>query len=82
MKLSQREDGTRVLDAQGYSDFMLQLTIGDFLNGMQPSEVAELIFDDPSSHEPIELALKMRGYKILENIAGGGVFRLKVKRGR
>lgn len=81
MKLSQREDGTRVLDAQGYSDYRLQLTVRNFLDKMQPGEVAELVFDDPDSHEPIELALKRRGYKILENIAGGGVFKLKVKRG-
>ncbi len=80
MKLSMREDGTRVLDAQGYSDYRLQIAVRNFLDIMKSGERAELVFDDLESHEPIELVLHSKGCEILEDIASGGVFRLKVKR--
>lgn len=82
MKLTEKEDGSRVLDLQGYSDYRLMLTIKNFIKKMEQGEVAEIVFDDPDSYEAIQLSLGMNGYTILEDVAGGGTYRIRLIRER
>ncbi len=82
MKLTEKEDGVKVLDLQGYSDYVLQLTINNFLKKMELGDEAEIVFDDPDSYEAIEIALRMQGYTILDNTAGDGTYRLRLRRKR
>jgi TusA-related sulfurtransferase len=80
MKLSRKEDGTLVADFQGLDGSRLQLTVTNFLEKLKKGERAEIIVDDPDTHEPILMALRKKGYGILQNTAEGGTFRIRVKK--
>ncbi len=80
MKLSRKEDGTLVADFQGLDGSRLQLTVRNFMEKLKTGEVAEIIVDDPDTHEPIVMALRERGCEIFQNTSDAGTFRIKFKK--
>jgi TusA-related sulfurtransferase len=80
MKLSRNDDGTLVADFQGLDGSRLQLTVANFLEKLKKGEVAEILMDDPDTHESIVIATREQGCRILQNKAEGGTFRIKFKK--
>ena len=80
MKLSRREDGTLVGDFQGLDGARLQLTVKSFLGKLKYGDAAEIVMDDPDTHEPVLMALREWGFEILKDNLNAGTFRIRVRR--
>jgi TusA-related sulfurtransferase len=68
------------LNIQGYSGTYLKLCIMNALKKMRYGEVLEVIFDDPEADETMKLAVAYKGYRILSESSGGGIFHLQIKK--
>jgi TusA-related sulfurtransferase len=68
------------LDVQGYDGIPLKLYIMNALKKIRYGGVLNVIFDDPESYEVVKMAVNYVGYRILDESAGGGVFKLRIKK--
>jgi TusA-related sulfurtransferase len=80
MNFLQRGIRNYELDVQGYDGAPLKLYIMNALKKIRYGEVLNVIFDDPESHETVKMAVNYVGYRILDESAGGGVFKLRIKK--
>lgn len=81
MKLTQKAQGVYELDVKGYVCPHPQLFTIKSMEKLQPGNVLEVVFDNPSSMETITSACSKKGYKILEKAQPSpGVFKLKLQK--
>ncbi len=65
VKFEKKEDGTFLLDVQGYVCPHPQLYTKKSLEKMKPGEILELVFDNPSSGESIVAMCQAEGNEII-----------------
>lgn len=80
MNLLQKGFRRYELNMQGYSGTYLKLIIMNALEKIRYGEVLDVIFDDPEADETMKMAVTYKGYSILHESHGGGVFRLQIKK--
>ncbi len=80
MNLLQKGFRRYELNIQGYSGTYLKLCIMNALKKIRYGEILEVIFDDPEADETMKMAVNYKGYRILHEASGGGVFRLRIKK--
>lgn len=81
MKLTQKGNGVYELDVKGYVCPYPQLYTLKSMEKLQPGNVLEIVFDNPSSMETITMASNKKGYKILEKTQPeAGVFLVKLQK--
>jgi TusA-related sulfurtransferase len=80
MRLTRRDDGTIVADFQGLYGPRLQLTVKSFVDGLRYGERAEILVDDPETHEPIIMALRELCKRVQQGDACEGTFRIRVRK--
>jgi len=82
VKLSRREDGTLVGDFQGLDGARLQVTVKQFIARLRQGTKAEIVTDDPDTHEPIIMALRSWGCELLYDRLDRGTFYIGVRKWR
>ncbi|WP_457555205.1 hypothetical protein [Candidatus Pyrohabitans sp.] len=80
MRLIRRGDGTLVADLQGLDGARLQIAVRDIVKKLPQGARAEIIMDDPDTHEPILMALRIWGCQLLYDTLEAGTFRIGVRR--
>jgi len=80
VKLTQKGNGTYELDVKGYVCPHPQLYALKSLDKLQPGNILEVVFDNPSSSETITMACNKKGYKILGKSADGGIFKMTIQK--
>jgi TusA-related sulfurtransferase len=80
MKLTKRDDGTIVADFQGLYGPRLQLTVKSFIGGLRYGESAEILLDDPETHEPIVMALRELCLQVRQEDPLRGTFKINVRK--
>ena len=80
MRLTKKTDGTVVADFQGLYGPRLQLTVKSFIEGLRYGERAEILVDDPETHEPIIMALRELCGRVQHGDAREGTFRIRVRK--
>ena len=78
MKLTKKSDGVIVADFQGLYGPRLQLTVKSFIKGLSYGEKAEILMDDPETHEPIVMALRELCHRVQHADASEGTFTIRV----
>lgn len=80
MKLIRKKDGTILADFKGLDGSRLQLMVVNLLGKLKAGEAAEILMDDPDTSEPILMALREQGCKILLNGTEGSAIRIKFRK--
>lgn len=81
MTFAKKEDNLYVLDVTGYVCPHPQIYTKKALEKIQSGDVLEVIFDNPSSAESVSAMCDAEGNEIMEQIADGGKFTFKIKKG-
>jgi len=69
-----------VADLQGLDGARLQVTVKQFIARLARGTEAEIVMDDPDTHEPILMALRSWGCELLYDRLDGGTFRIGGRR--
>lgn len=80
MKLTKKADGTVVADFQGLFGPRLQLTVKSFIERLGCGEKAEIIMDDPGTHEAIVMALQGMCLQVQHEDPSKGTFIIRVRK--
>ena len=80
MKFEKKGDGHYLLDVQGYVCPHPQIYTKKAIEKMNPGDVLEVIFDNPSSSESISAMCETSGHEIVEKSQIGGKFVWKIKK--
>ena len=78
MKLTRR-GGTVVADLQGLDGARLQIAVKKLISRLPKGAKAEIVMDDPDTHEPLIMALRER-CELLYDRLDGGTFRIGVRK--
>ncbi len=81
MTFAKKEDNLYVLDVTGYVCPHPQIYTKKAMEKIQSGDVLEVIFDNPSSAESVSAMCDAEGNEIMEQIADGGKFTFKIKKG-
>ncbi len=74
MKFEKKDNGSYLLDVKGYVCPHPQIYTKKALEKLEPGDMLELIFDNPSSGESISLMCDNSGDEILNQRQEGGQF--------
>ncbi len=80
MKFEKKSEGLYLLDCQGYVCPHPQIYTKKALEKMNPGDVLEIVFDNPSSSESISAMAEAKGYEIIEQQQDHGKFIWKIKK--
>jgi tRNA 2-thiouridine synthesizing protein A len=80
MKFEKKNEGVYLLDCQGYVCPHPQMYTKKALEKLQPGDVLEVVFDNPSSSESISAMAESAGHEILEKHQENGRFSWKIKK--
>ncbi len=83
IKFEKINEGTYLLDVQGYVCPHPQLYTKKALQKLKPGEILELVFDNPSSGESVSAMCEDAGDQILDrsNAAGAATLRWRIRKG-
>ncbi|TAN45339.1 MAG: sulfurtransferase TusA family protein [Nitrospirae bacterium] len=81
MKFEKKEEGTFMLDVQGYVCPHPQIYTKKALEKMKNGDVLELIFDNPSSSESVAAMCDTTGDEIIEKKNESGKYIWRIKKG-
>ncbi len=80
LKFEKQGDGEYLLDVRGFVCPQPQLYTKKCLEKIEPGDVLEILFDNPSSEESITSYLDNTGDEVVEKSAEGGQYRYKVRK--
>jgi len=80
MKFEKKEDGNYLLDVKGYVCPHPQIYTKKALEKINPGDIIELVFDNPSSGESIDSMCDNTGDEIIEKIQEGGQFQWNIRK--
>jgi len=80
MKFEKLEEGKYLLDVKGYVCPQPQIYTKKALEKLQPGEVLELIFDNPSSGESISAMIEQDGNKLVDQKQEEGQYQWSIQK--
>ena len=80
MKFEKLEEGKYLLDVKGYVCPQPQIYTKKALEKLQPGEVLELIFDNPSSGESISAMIEQDGNKLVDQKQEEGQYQWRIEK--
>lgn len=80
IKFEKVAEGQYQLDVKGYVCPHPQIYTKKALEKMQPGEVLELLFDNPSSGESISAMVEKDGNKLIEQKQEGGQYQWRIEK--
>lgn len=80
MKFEKLGEGQYLLDVKGYVCPQPQIYTKKALEKLQPGEVLELLFDNPSSGESISAMLEQDGNKLIEQKQEEGQYQWRIEK--
>ena len=80
MKFEKINEGNYLLDVKGYVCPHPQIYTKKALERIEPGDVLQVIFDNPSSGESISTMCDNKGYEIVEKKKEGGQFMWNIQK--
>ncbi len=80
MKFEKKDNGSYLLDVQGYVCPHPQIYTKKALEKLQSGDILEVVFDNPSSSESIGSMCETSGHEIVEKNQVGGKFTWKIRK--